>query len=55
MMVGDIVKVVRFCSHFEDQMGFADGQIKTMIVLLLMAICREYGWIYLIMKEFELK
>lgn len=54
MMVVKVVKVVRFCSHFEDLMGFSDEQIKTITVLLPIAICRKYyKWIYFIMKEFE--
>lgn len=35
-------------------MGFADEQIKTMIGLLLIALCRGHcQWICFIMKEFE--
>lgn len=52
MMVVEVIKLVRFCSHFEDLMVFSDEQIKTMILLLLIALCREYyKWIYFIIYK----
>lgn len=35
-------KVAGCCRYFEDLMGFSDGQIKSMIIWLLISLCKKH-------------